>query len=134
MSASLEQSIREAIRQYIAGRIPLREFQEWFASRTWDVGAESDDNLRRLVNEIDLLVAEFSNGDWTEEELKSNLQDYRRIVQPVQAVRGVLWSEVQAPYVYVATSGTHNSYEKTTYPGAAPPTLSPRIELSPLRA
>ena len=133
MSASLEQSIREAVMQYIAGLVPLRGFQEWFASRTWDVGVESEE-LRQLVNEIDLLLAEFSSGHWTEEELKSKLQQYRRFVQPVQAVSGVLWCEVQAPYVYVTTSGTHNGYEETIYPGAAPPIPNPPIEPSPLPA
>lgn len=133
MAASLEQSIREVVMQYIAGRVPLHEFQEWFASRTWDVGVESEE-LRQLVNEIELLLAEFLNGHWTEEELKNKLQDYRRIMHPVQAIGGVLWHKVQAPYVYVTTSGTHNGYGETTYPGSATPIPSPRIEPSPLPA
>lgn len=129
-AASLERNIREAVMQYIAGRVQLRQFQEWFASRTWDVRAESDD-VQELVNEIDLLLAEFSNGHWTEGELRSKLQQYRRIVEPIQDLGGALWSEVRAPYVYVATSGTHAGYGKTTYPGATPPLSIPRIEPNP---
>lgn len=128
MAALLEHSIRAAVMEYIVGRIQLRDFQEWFASRTWDVKAEPQD-VEQLVNEIDLLLAEFSNGDWTEAELRSKLQQYRRVVQPVQAAGGVLWTEVRAPYVYVATSGTQGGYGETRYPGAdSPAPIPPRIE------
>jgi len=129
MATSSEQKIREAVLQYIAGRIQLRQFQEWFAANTWDVRAESSD-AQQLVNEIDLLLAEFSNGHWTEGELRSRLQQYRSVVQPIQDIGGVLWSEVRAPYVYSPTSATHDGYGKTMYPGATPPIPSPQIEPS----
>lgn len=126
MVASLEQSIREAVMQYIAGRVQLREFQEWFASKTWDMGSESQD-VQQLVNEIDLLLAEFLNGHWTEGELRSKLQQYRRVVLPIQAVGGILWSDVRgAPYVYVPTSSARG-YGATTYPGFAEPAPNPQI-------
>jgi hypothetical protein len=133
MAASRERQIREAVMHYIAGGISLRQFQEWFAPHTWNIDsrAGADDDLRRLANDVDLLLAEFSNGHWTEEELRSKLQQYRRVVQPVQAVGSV---EVQALYVHVMTNGTHGGYGETMYPGAAPPIPSPRIEASPLPA
>ena len=65
MPPSLEKEIRDAVLEYVSGAMPVRRFQEWFASRTWDVDA--DDETRRLLNEIDLLLAEFSNRDWTED-------------------------------------------------------------------
>lgn len=134
MSASLEQQIREAVRQYIAGVIALRQFQEWFAPQTWDLPAAEGDEVRALVNEIDLLLAEFQNGHWTEQELRTKFQQYRSIVQPMADVAGALWKAVQAPYVYVAATGTRDGSGGTTYPGASLPAPSPRIEPSPLPA
>ena len=75
MLASLELEIREAVTHYIAGRISLRQFQEWLAPQTWDIDSKIETGqLRKLVNEIDLLLAEFANDHWTEEELKHKLQ------------------------------------------------------------
>lgn len=134
---SLEQNIRETVKQYIAGLVSLRQFQEWFASQTWNVDsvAEAGD-LRQLVNEIDLLLAESSGGHWTEQELKGKLREYRRVMQPMKDLGGVLWSKVQAPYVYVVTNGARGGYEasETRYPDASQPNPSPRIEVSPLPA
>lgn len=134
MAPSLEQKIREAVMQYIAGLVSLRQFQEWFASQTWNVDsvAEAGD-LRQLVNEIDLLLAEFSSGHWTEQELKGKLREYRRVVQPMKDLGGLLWREVQAPHVYVVTNGARG-YEETLYPGASQPNPSPHIDVSPLPA
>ncbi|MGH7322224.1 MAG: hypothetical protein ACRELA_21745 [Candidatus Rokuibacteriota bacterium] len=134
MPPSLEQKVREAVIQYIAGLVSLRQFQEWFASRTWNVDsvAEADD-LRQLVNEIDLLLAECSSGHWTEQELRDKLYEYRRVVQPMKDLGGVLWSEVQAPYVYVVRNEA-SGYVETLYPGSSLPSPSPRIDVSPLVA
>lgn len=137
MASSLEHKIREAARQYIAGLVSLRQFQEWFASQTWNVDpvAEAGD-LRQLVNEIDLLLAEFSSGHWTEQELKDKLCEYRRVMQPMKDLSGILWSKVQAPHVYVVTNGARGYQEalETRYPGASRPYPSPRFDVSPLPA
>jgi hypothetical protein len=134
MVTSLEHSIHDAVLHYIAGRIRLDEFQEWLASNAWDVRGESAD-IQRLVNEIELLLAEFSNGHWTESELRHRFQQYRPVVQPIKDVGGgVLWSEVRAPYVYVATSGTSDGYGRTTYPSAGLSEPKPKLEPSVLAA
>lgn len=132
MPTSLEQQIREAVLHYIAGRVSLRQFQEWFASKTWDSLAETDD-VRRLVNEIDLLLAEFSNGHWTEQELKSKLREHRPVVEPMHDVSGVLWSTVRAPYVHFRTNEATGA-GLTMNPGTSPPSPSPRIDTSPVTA
>lgn len=133
MAVPLEHNIREAVLHYIAGRIRLDEFQEWLAANAWDIREQPSD-VQQLVNEIELLLAEFSNGHWTEAELRDKLQQYRRVVQPMQAVTGILWAEVRAPYVHVATSGTQGGYSETTYPGSAPPASNPKLEPSPISA
>ncbi len=124
MSASLEQQIREAVLQYTAGLVSLRQFQEWFASQTWDSLAETDE-VRRLVNDIDLLLAEFSNGHWTEQEVKSKLREYRPVVMP--GVGGVVWNTVQVPYVHFRTN-------EAAGVGTTSPRPSPRIDINPVAA
>ena len=134
MPPSLELQIRQAVTEYIAGRASLREFQEWFAPRTWDIDSMVQiGELRKLVGEIDLLLAEFSNGHWTEQELKNKLQEYSRVVQPLRDLAGALWSEVRAPYVYGVTSGA-SGYQETLSFGTSPPILSRRIDPSPVSA
>lgn len=138
MAPPFEKKVREAVMRYIAGLVSLRQFQEWFASQTWNVDpvAEAGD-LRQLVNEIDLLLAEFSSGHWTEQELKDKLREYRRVVQPMKDLGGVLWSKVEAPYVqHVVTHGARGYEEasETLYLGASRPNPSPRFDVSPLPA
>ncbi len=67
-------SIRERLAAYVAGRISLHEFEDWFFQKTWDVDKERDPALIDLVYQIKLNWAEFSNGDWTEDELRSMLR------------------------------------------------------------
>lgn len=133
MPPSLELQIRQAVTEYIAGRASLREFQEWFAPRTWDIGSMAQTGeLPRLANEIDLLLAEFSNGHWTEQELKNKLQEYSRVVQPLKDLAGVLWSEVRAPYVYGVTSRASGYQETMRFGEDSPPIPSRQIDPSPV--
>ena len=133
MAASLELQIREAITQYIAGRASLREFQEWFAPRTWDIDSlVQDGEVRKLINEIELLLAEFSNGHWTERELKNKLQEHSRVEQPVKDPAGVLWSDVRAPYVYGMIINTASGYQQNL--GASPPSSDRRMNPRPTPA
>ena len=127
MPPSLEKEIRDAVLEYVSGAMPVRRFQEWFASRTWDVDA--DDETRRLLNEIDLLLAEFSNRDWTEDELKNNLQQHRRSVQLLDVAGTVFWTEVRSPYVYTVTNGA-GGYEENLHLAGVPLEFDPLIEQS----
>ena len=67
-------SIRGRLAAYVAGRISLHEFEDWFFQKTWDVDKEKDPALIDLVYQIKLNWAEFSNGDWTEDELRRMLR------------------------------------------------------------
>lgn len=127
MPTSLEQEIRDAVMNYISGAMPLRHFKKWFASATWNVGADND--LRRLVSEIELLLAEFSNGDWTENELKRNLQQYRRFVQLADVADTIAWTEVRPPYVYTVTNGS-GGFDTNIYFAGMPLTIGSQMEES----
>src|SRR5712692_6815584 len=74
MSYSLDFNIRERLATYLAKEISLHEFEDWFFPETWDVDQLGDLALTNLVYGIKLRLAEFSNGDWTEDELRSLLR------------------------------------------------------------
>ena len=76
MSRSLEFTIREQLAKYLSREISLRDFKDWFFSSTWDIDRIGDPVLTDLVYGIKLDLAEFSHGDWTEEELHDLLCSY----------------------------------------------------------
>ncbi len=69
----LDLEIRGQVADYLASKITLREFKSWFAPRAWHAHKHVDPDTVDLVHEVDLLLAEFGHGDWTEEELKERL-------------------------------------------------------------
>ncbi len=74
MQHSLEFEIRDRLIAYLANEISLHDFEDWFFPKTWDVDKMHDPALLDLVYQIKLDWAEFSNGDWTEKELRSMLR------------------------------------------------------------
>jgi hypothetical protein len=76
MLHSLEFKIHEKLAEYLAGEISLSEFEDWFFSETWDIDQLDNPTLANLVYGIKLTLAEFSNGDWTETELRSMLRPF----------------------------------------------------------
>ncbi len=106
MSYSLDFNIRERLAAYLAKEISLHEFEDWFFPETWDVDQLGDLALTNLVYGIKLRLAEFSNGDWTENELRGLLyhfiEDYDMNSSPTQ---------VRVQY------GTTSISSRTTYSG-----------------
>ena len=62
--------IREAIRQYIAGDGDARALEDELEGVAWD---GLIDPARRLTNDALRLLAERTNGDWTDSELRAHL-------------------------------------------------------------
>ena len=82
MASPLEQDIREQLRRYIDGQISLREFDAWFVPATRAVDRTGPPEAIDLTYEVFLRLAEYSNGDWTEAELKDILG---RVASPAPA-------------------------------------------------
>ncbi|MBI4319044.1 MAG: hypothetical protein HY675_11190 [Chloroflexi bacterium] len=74
MAEPLDTAIREHLSRYIDGKISHREFHRWLVPRVWNVHKLGNLDLENLVGEIHLRLAEFANGDWTEDELKDLLR------------------------------------------------------------
>ena len=82
MSTSLSTAIRANLARCLDGPWSLRAFDEWFVPATIDVERSGDAMAEALTWEIYLRLAEYSNGDCTEDELKGLL---RQLVEPVAA-------------------------------------------------
>ncbi len=76
MSYSLDYIIREQLAKYLVGEVSLHKFEDWFFPEIWNVDQVNNVALLNLVYEIKLRLAEFSNGDWTENELQSLLRPF----------------------------------------------------------
>jgi hypothetical protein len=76
MPSTLDQEIRAQLARLLHGEIDLETFEEWLTPATWDVGRSSNAAAQALASELLLKLAEFTNGDWTEEELRELWQPY----------------------------------------------------------
>jgi len=76
MTPPLDLEIRSRLADYLGGRTSLQEFQGWFAPQAWNIEKRADPAIANLAREIELLLAEFANGDWTEEELSAKLHPF----------------------------------------------------------
>ncbi len=70
----LEFQVRDKLADYIVGNLALDAFRDWLVPIAWDVEAERSSRLEDLVYEIELRLAEYSQGLWTETELKGQLE------------------------------------------------------------
>ena len=74
MNKILGFELQDQIVRYLAGRISLREFRNWFDSASWNIEIGPDSRVYAMFAEIELRLAEFSSGHWTEEELQGQLK------------------------------------------------------------
>lgn len=65
--------IRKQVVRYLANEIPVAVLQSSLAPLTWNIDQRTDPETAAIGHQLDLLLAEFSHGDWTEPELKEHL-------------------------------------------------------------
>ncbi len=75
MNSSLLSEIRDHLRQYLSREITLDAFRDWFDAETWDIIDKCPAATQQLAGEIELRVAEFTNGHLCETELRTMLQN-----------------------------------------------------------
>lgn len=61
--------------RYLSNECTLGEFRDWFDDETWGLAADTDSPLRQLAGEIELRIAEFTNGHLAEADLRRQLED-----------------------------------------------------------
>jgi hypothetical protein len=76
MVQTLDIEIREQLIEYLEGHATLAAFQEWFVPIAWkEASSRAVGPTKDLISGIELRLAEFTNGHWTENELKDRLAE-----------------------------------------------------------
>ena len=68
--------IRMQLVRYLTKEISLDEFEDWFVARSWNYYEAASPLLLELVSQIELLLAEFSNGHLPEEQLRREIAPF----------------------------------------------------------
>jgi hypothetical protein len=103
--AVTEHHIREALARYVSGEVSLVEFHEWFIPRAWEVLAEGGP-AAGVASDLELLLAEFTNGQWTERDLREALKPHATV-----PLGGIIF--VSSPASSVATTWSQPWIEST---------------------
>jgi hypothetical protein len=101
MTGGIDLEIRDRLARYLNDDISLHEFEEWFVPVAWSIEQTQNANAIELAGEVELRLAEFSNGDWTEAELRSKFEPL------VSMYRTELIPLPQRPDAYSARSSLH---------------------------
>ena len=76
MKSSRYLTIQEQLGRFVSGDLALEKFRDWFTPATWNIDDESTEDARELSYEIEHRLAEFTHGDWDEQELKLLLRPF----------------------------------------------------------
>lgn len=74
MPSSRSPESTDRLSSYVRGDSSLEAFDQWFVPTTWDVDEVNDPIAYHLSGEIYLLLAEYTRGDRSEDELKAALR------------------------------------------------------------
>lgn len=66
--------LQDQVVRYLANRISLHEFRNWFDVASWEAEIEPNSRLYAMIAEVELRLAEYTNGHWTEEELREQMR------------------------------------------------------------
>jgi hypothetical protein len=74
------EQVRDEIIGFLAGKISLRDLDDWIAKNSWNMHKDSPRSAQKLVSEIELRLAEYSAGhlplDLLRAELARFVSDY----------------------------------------------------------
>ncbi len=73
MTSGIDLEIRASLVRYLSDDISLAGFEDWFVPVAWGIERTGNQGAIELAGEIELRLAEFSNGHWSEPELRSKL-------------------------------------------------------------
>ncbi len=74
MPSSLSLEIQQTLERYLTGNIPVDDLQAQLAAMVWAVEEHESPDVVDLFHDVELSLAEFTSGDWTEAELKRLLR------------------------------------------------------------
>lgn len=85
-----EHLIRENVARCLSGGLSLLDFQTWFVPRAWEI-LETGTPAAAMASQLELLLAEFTSGDLTEEELREALIPYGSVAVLDTSSVNVAW-------------------------------------------
>ena len=66
--------------RYLLTEISLAQLWDWFMPMAWDVDRTADPATVALAHDVESLLYEYSDGVWTEPELRTKIADITPIV------------------------------------------------------
>jgi hypothetical protein len=114
MKTKIDLEIYNQLVRYLAQEITLEQFRDWFDASTWNIeqsGANQD--ALDLSAEIELRLAEFSSGHWSENELRSRLLPF--VGTYIQ--REQLWGAANSWYRTSSSNVTVSPLSQAVGPG-----------------
>jgi hypothetical protein len=76
MQAFLDLEVREQLAKCLTGKTSLDDFRTWLAPITMVVEQSGNVNAVQVVHDIELAMAEFTSGHWTEAQLHDLLRPF----------------------------------------------------------
>lgn len=61
------------LRDYLAGRQTLDEFEDWLVVKSWNMHRDSPPDAQEAVGAVELALAEHSSGHLSDEQLRDRL-------------------------------------------------------------
>lgn len=86
----IEQQIRLHLAKYLSGAITFQAFDKWFTGATWNIDKSNESGAKDLANELELLIAEFTNDLIDETEFRHELKAFLRQPELISQGRAVL--------------------------------------------
>jgi hypothetical protein len=84
----LEKAIRQHLTRYLAGDLSLNELQDWLVNATWNVEATASPEAVQFAYSLELVLAEFSSGFLTLDQLRSDLIEIAESANTSEAAIG----------------------------------------------
>ncbi|MDP9203945.1 MAG: hypothetical protein M3P12_00615 [Gemmatimonadota bacterium] len=72
--SSLDLEISYRVARYLTGGESLADLRRWLLPIVWNLAEPENDEVSQLANRIELRLAEFLNGHWTEDDLRGMFQ------------------------------------------------------------
>lgn len=85
-NTDLDQQVRAQLFQLLTGLLPLRDFQIWFAPVAWRLGRAENRDRFPLSRRVELRLAEYTNGHWSEADV---MREMDALLRPAQVTMGV---------------------------------------------
>lgn len=75
----IESQIRFWLAAFLAHKVSLGSFEDWFVQQSWDMHQDSEPNAQKVAASIELRLAEYTSGHLTEDELREELRPFASI-------------------------------------------------------